>query len=668
MKIKSRLFVIVLISLLSGAVLWATLTQAAPGAVLLGAGSPTVVAYQGQVQVSDKPYNGTGYFKFAVVNAAGTTSFWSNNGSSSGGNEPTASVQLSVTRGLFNILLGDTSLTGMSRALTANVFSYPNRYLRVWFSTDNVTFTQLSPDTRIASVPYALQAQEAVDADTVDGFHASQLQTHYHNVVVVAKSGGDYTIVQAAIDSITTAAANNPFLVWVAPGVYSETVTMKPHVHMQGAGQKVTVITSTTSSSTWPPTDSTLALASDVSLRDLTVGNGGSGDENVALLATAGVTRTRVADVIVKANGEGTNNHAIYLDNAGSGVSLQRVNALAENGSNYNIGLINTDGASALLRAGSYTARGGVMAWAILNSGTGTTLDGYEILVLAEDGSNNNFGFYNYNNATAELSGGSMVGRGGMQTRGIENAYNGSKLTAHDVDTIAENGSEDNYGLGNYDSASATVRNCSFTARGGTNSYGVASGYNGVALEAYYITALAESASDGNYGLHNFGDTSTAVFGGSFTGRGGTDAYGIYNSEMTTTLAVESATILAELGSNSSTGLLNQFNAEARVHSGAITARGGTDAYGIVNYADGVLMAENIFVLATEGGTNYGLYSENASSNVTSSSLEGADYSTYRSSGDVTVSHTRLDGSVNTGVTCVAVSDGSTFYAGSCPP
>ncbi len=78
----------------------------------------------------------------------------------------------------------------------------------------------MAPDTRIAAVPYALQAQEAVDADTVDGLHASELGTHYQNVVVVAKSGGDYTSVQAAIDSITDAAAGNPYLVWVAPGVY----------------------------------------------------------------------------------------------------------------------------------------------------------------------------------------------------------------------------------------------------------------------------------------------------------------------------------------------------------------------------------------------------------------------------------------------------------------
>ena len=67
----------------------------------------------------------------------------------------------------------------------------------------------------------------------------------------------------------STAAADNPYLVWVAPGVYEEQVTMKPYVHLQGAGQEATVISSTASSSAWPPTQATLLLASDTSLRDL---------------------------------------------------------------------------------------------------------------------------------------------------------------------------------------------------------------------------------------------------------------------------------------------------------------------------------------------------------------------------------------------------------------
>jgi len=144
----------------------------------LQGGAPTVVSYQGQVTVGGSPYTGTGYFKFAVVNAAGNTTYWSNDGTSVGGGQPAKAVPLAVSNGLFNVLLGDTSLTNMTQALNAAVFNGTDRYLRVWFSSDGSTFTQLSPDRRIASVPYALQAEEAKNAatagnaDLLDGYQA----------------------------------------------------------------------------------------------------------------------------------------------------------------------------------------------------------------------------------------------------------------------------------------------------------------------------------------------------------------------------------------------------------------------------------------------------------------------------------------------------------------
>lgn len=145
-------------------------------------GSPTVVSYQGQVVVDGKPYTGDGYFKFAIVNQAGTVTYWSNDGSSWAGGRPTSSVLLPVVNGLFNGLLGDTSLAGMTQPLSASVFDGTDRYLRVWFSDDGIAFTRLTPDWRITAVPYALQAQAATtaltagnagNADTLDGQHSN---------------------------------------------------------------------------------------------------------------------------------------------------------------------------------------------------------------------------------------------------------------------------------------------------------------------------------------------------------------------------------------------------------------------------------------------------------------------------------------------------------------
>jgi hypothetical protein len=133
------------------------------------AGAPSVVSYQGKVMLGGAPYTGVGYFKFAFVNAAGTTSYWSNDGS----NPPTTAVQLTVTNGLFTVLLGDTTLAGMTQALTPGIFSGTERYLRVWFSSDGGAYTQLTPDQRVAAVPYALQA---ANADLLDGQPATAYQ------------------------------------------------------------------------------------------------------------------------------------------------------------------------------------------------------------------------------------------------------------------------------------------------------------------------------------------------------------------------------------------------------------------------------------------------------------------------------------------------------------
>jgi hypothetical protein len=75
------------------------------------AGAPSVVSYQGRVTVDGAAFSGQGFFKFALVNGTGTTTYWSNDGTSSGGDEPTNGTPLPVSNGLFTVLLGDTSLT-----------------------------------------------------------------------------------------------------------------------------------------------------------------------------------------------------------------------------------------------------------------------------------------------------------------------------------------------------------------------------------------------------------------------------------------------------------------------------------------------------------------------------------------------------------------------------
>ena len=286
-----------------------------------------------------------------------------------------------------------SGLSGVPAGFADNVDNNTTYSAGTGLDLDRGEFSILPP----FQLPGSCAHGEPAEFSTKDGlWHCGTDASGWQasNAIVVAKSGGDYATIQAAIDSIGDAAADNAYLVWVAPGVYEEQVTMAPHVHLQGAGQGITVITSTASSSTWPPV-ATLVLASDSSLRDLTVGNTGAGDYNAALLASAGTMRALVADVTARVHGDGFANYAVFLDGSGTTATMKQVSALAENASSYNFGLQNSSGSAATLRGGSFIGRGGEIALGIVNDGVGSLLVAEGVRALGEDGSGTNAGLRN---------------------------------------------------------------------------------------------------------------------------------------------------------------------------------------------------------------------------------------------------------------------------------
>ena len=125
-------------------------------ATVASAQVPPLLHYQGRIAVGGTNFDGSGQFKFALVNTAGTATFWSNDGSSVAGSQPATLVALTVTRGLYAVLLGDTSIAGMTQVLPATVFTNGDVRLRVWFNDGVTGFQLLTPDQRIAAVGYAM--------------------------------------------------------------------------------------------------------------------------------------------------------------------------------------------------------------------------------------------------------------------------------------------------------------------------------------------------------------------------------------------------------------------------------------------------------------------------------------------------------------------------------
>ena len=112
---------------------------------------PQLINYQGRISVGGTNFDGTGQFKFALVNTAGTANYWANDGTASG--QPATGVSLAVSKGLYSVLLGDTSLANMT-AIPASVWANADVRLRVWFNDGTNGSQLLTPDQRLAPNGY----------------------------------------------------------------------------------------------------------------------------------------------------------------------------------------------------------------------------------------------------------------------------------------------------------------------------------------------------------------------------------------------------------------------------------------------------------------------------------------------------------------------------------
>lgn len=115
---------------------------------------------------------GSGYFLAPTVSIAPPsanilyTTYWSNDGTSSAGSEPTAAVSVWVTNGLFTVTLGDTNLSNMV-GMENTLFTRFGLQLRIWFNDGLNGFAALDPAQSLTPTPYAAVAAFANTASNV---------------------------------------------------------------------------------------------------------------------------------------------------------------------------------------------------------------------------------------------------------------------------------------------------------------------------------------------------------------------------------------------------------------------------------------------------------------------------------------------------------------------
>jgi hypothetical protein len=173
----------------------------------------------------------------------------------------------------------------------------------------------------------------------------------YHHVIVVSPSGGDYTSVSDALASISGSSAESRYLVWVGPGVYTETtlLTVPSYVHLQGAGRNATRITGNRTSGSPNTAAAIVELVENSRISDIAIRNISTGTFGIGIYSTSASRATVADNVMVEATGSGGVGHyALYLNDAEIVVhnSILRASGAVGFGTSVNaaIGIVNISG------------------------------------------------------------------------------------------------------------------------------------------------------------------------------------------------------------------------------------------------------------------------------------------------------------------------------------
>lgn len=454
----------------------------------LNAALGTGFTYQGKLTDGGVPANGVYDLEFKLYDSL-----------SAGSQRGTAVTQgdVIVNEGLFTVQLDFSDL-----------FDGTPLYLEIGVrpGASGGAYTALAPRQQLSATPYALYARNApwdgvkgVPAGFADGVDNG---SSYQNVKVVAKSGGDFSTITAALNAITDASASNPYLVYVAPGVYNEQVTMKQFVDIEGAGELTTKITF--AGSVLSTSASVLGMH-DAELRFLTVEN--TGGAAFAFAIYNNNVSPRLTHVTASASG-GTDNRGIYNYNSSS-PTMTDVTASAAGGTN-SFGVVNTISSSPTMKDVTASALGGTNNYGVYNySSSSPTMTDVTANALV---GTNNYGIYNETSSSPTMMEVTATASDGVANYGVYNIEDSApKMT--DVTVTVWGGSSVNYGVYNitdYDVSnspafSPTMTNVTVSASGGPGStnYGV---YNHDSMVTINSSIISASGGVNSYGIYSYGN------------------------------------------------------------------------------------------------------------------------------------------------------------------
>ena len=299
----------------------------------------------------------------------------------------------------------------------------------------------------VSAILAADGADSTLDADKVDGLHASEIiwaaadAVHVTTVLVspVGTPTENGNALRDAVKSIPTPRdASSPYLIKIEPGVYDVGITslnMLEYVDLEGSGEKVTKITGSVCGSFTNPVG-TINSTNNLEMRFLTVENRGKGDVCSAI-GNIGVDMTTLRHVTATAVGTGDYNAGIY--NLQSDLSIIQSTASATGAGKYNYGIRNSESSPSIIET----------------SATGSD-------------ATNNRGIYNINSSPT-IRRSLLLGSGGDSSTGLYNATYSYPDVQFSI-MIGENGSSKNYGMYNTGTRNRFMYFYSSTFKGATYS------------------------------------------------------------------------------------------------------------------------------------------------------------------------------------------------------
>jgi hypothetical protein len=256
-----------------------------------------------------------------------------------------------------------------------------------------------------------------------------------------------------------------------------------------------------------------------------------------------------------------------------------------------------------------------------------------------------NYGMYGDNVTDVQVSNVYVEAGGGGATNIAIGLKGNAQVTLENVTAFAGKTGGDNIGLRVEASPDGgpevTVHGGTFTGSGGTNAYGIrVQGGLGTFLGAAAVRAYGQDASNTNVGLSNSNSPTVLLQGGFFLASGGQYAYGIENYNAAN-LEAEGVTAQAEGGSSYAKALYNHVESRATLRGGSFTAQAaGGSAYAIHNFGSNtVLDAHDVTALAAGGTYNYGLIAE---SNTPITRVNGGTFTGRGGSRAVGINHANV--------------------------